>query len=115
MGSGHASAVRLPAHDLRRWDLRGFCLSMETPPRLSLTQIAGYFVRLGTFGFGGPIALAGYMQRALVERRHWFTQEEYLQGLAVSQTLPGPLSAQLPMWLRFVRRRLWGARPAARP
>src|SRR2546428_6378378 len=115
MGSGHASAVRLPAHDLRCWDLRGFCLSVETPPRLSLRQIAGYFVRLGAFGFGGPIALAGYMQRDLVGRRHWFTQEEYLQGLAVSQTLPGPLAAQLPMWLRLPPPRLLGALRGARP
>jgi len=88
---------------------------VEAPPRLSLTQIAGYFVRLGTFGFGGPIALAGYMQRDLVERRHWFTQEEYLQGLAVSQTLPGPLAAQLAMWLGYVRRGFWGACAAAVP
>ena len=88
---------------------------VETPPRLSLTQIAGYFLRLGTFGFGGPIALAGYMQRDLVERRHWFTQEEYLQGLAVSQTLPGPLAAQLAMWLGYVRRGFWGACAAAVP
>ena len=88
---------------------------METPPRLSLRQIAGYFVRLGAFGFGGPIALAGYMQRDLVERRHWFTQEEYLQGLAVSQTLPGPLAAQLAMWLGYVRRGFWGACAAAVP
>src|SRR2546430_9551826 len=88
---------------------------VETPPRLSLTQIAGYFVRLGTFGFGGPIALAGYMQRDLVERRHWFTQEEYLQGLAGSQTLPGPLAAQLAMWLGYVRPGVWGACAAAVP
>ena len=90
-------------------------MSVETPPRLSLRQIAGYFVRLGTFGFGGPIALAGYMQRDLVESRHWFTQEEYLQGLAVSQTLPGPLAAQLAMWLGYVRRGFWGACAAAVP
>src|SRR5438309_4246276 len=115
MGSGHTSAVRLPARDLRCWDLRGFGLSVETPPRLSLRQIAGYFIRLGTLGFGGPIALAGYMQRDLVERRHWFTQDEYLQGLAVSQTLPGPLAAQLAMWLGYVRRGFWGACAAAVP
>ena len=90
-------------------------MTVESPPRLSLGQIAGYFVRLGTFGFGGPIALAGYMQRDLVERRHWFTQEEYLQGLAVSQTLPGPLAAQLAMWLGYVRRGFWGACAAAVP
>ena len=90
-------------------------MSVESPPRLSLGQIAGYFVRLGTTGFGGPIALAGYMQRDLVERRHWYTQEEYLQGLAVSQTLPGPLAAQLAMWLGYVRRGFWGACAAAVP
>src|SRR5436305_11052534 len=55
------------------------------------------------------------MQRALVERRRWFTQEEYLQGLAVSQTMPGPLAAQLAMWLGYVRRGFWGAVAAAIP
>jgi chromate transporter len=55
------------------------------------------------------------MQRDLVERRHWFTQDEYLQGLAVSQTLPGPLAAQLAMWLGYVRRGFWGAVAAAVP
>jgi len=90
-------------------------LSADSRPELSLRQIAGYFARLGTIGFGGPIALAGYMHRDLVERRHWFTQEEYLQGLAVSQTLPGPLAAQLAMWLGYVRRGFWGASAAAVP
>ena len=55
------------------------------------------------------------MQRDLVEGRHWFTQEEYLQGLAVAQTLPGPLAAQLAMWLGYVRRGFWGACAAAVP
>jgi chromate transporter len=84
-----------------------------TEKPLSLEEIARYFFRLGALGFGGPIALAGYMQRDLVERRRWFTQEEYLQGLAVSQTLPGPLAAQLAMWLGYVRRGFWGAATAA--
>ena len=82
---------------------------------LSLRELAGYFLRLGTIGFGGPIALAGYMQRDLVEQRRWVTQEEYLQGLAVSQTLPGPLAAQLAMWLGYVRRGFWGSVAAAVP
>ncbi len=90
-------------------------MTEESPPRLSLAQIAGYFLRLGTLGFGGPIALAGAMQRDLVERRGWITQEEYLEGLAVAQTLPGPLAAQLAMWLGYVRRGFWGAVAAAIP
>lgn len=48
-----------------------------------------YFLRLGTFGFGGPIALAGYMQRDLVEERHWVSHSDYLEGLAFSQLSPG--------------------------
>jgi len=84
-----------------------------TEKPLSPAEIARYFFRLGALGFGGPIALAGYMQRDLVERRRWFTQDEYLQGLAVSQTLPGPLAAQLAMWLGYVRRGFWGATAAA--
>ena len=62
-----------------------------------------YFLRLGTFGFGGPIALAGYMQRDLVEGRHWVSKEDYLEGLAFSQLSPGPLAAQLAMYLGWLR------------
>ncbi len=68
-----------------------------------------YFLQLGTFGFGGPIALAGYMQRDLVERRGWFTKEEYLEGLALAQLAPGPLAAQLAMYLGWARGGVLGA------
>ena len=81
----------------------------KTRDELGLLDIARYFLRLGTLGFGGPIALAGYMQRDLVERRGWVTQEEYLEGLAMSQTLPGPLAAQLAMWLGYLERGSIGA------
>ncbi len=69
----------------------------------SLARMALYFLRLGTIGFGGPIALAAYMQRDLVDGRKWFTEEEYLEGLALAQLAPGPLAAQLAMYLGFVR------------
>ena len=74
---------------------------MSEPPLRegSLRKLAGYFLRLGTMGFGGPIALAGYMQRDLVERRRWVTNEDYKQGLALAQLSPGPLAAQLAMYL----------------
>jgi len=62
-----------------------------------------YFLRLGTFGFGGPIALAGFMQRDLVEERGWITSEDYTDGLALSQLAPGPLAAQLAIYLGYVR------------
>src|SRR5262250_1354045 len=69
---------------------------------LSLRKLLVYFLRLGTFGFGGPIALAGYMQRDLVEGRRWISREDYLEGLAFSQLSPGPLAAQLAMYLGWV-------------
>jgi len=68
-----------------------------------------YFLRLGTFGFGGPIALAGHMQRDLVERRRWVSKQDYLEGLALSQLSPGPLAAQLAMYLGWVRAGRLGA------
>jgi chromate transporter len=69
----------------------------------SLRDLVVYFLRLGTFGFGGPIALAGYMQRDLVEARKWITRQEYVEGLALAQLSPGPLAAQLAMYLGWVR------------
>ncbi|MGH7561443.1 MAG: chromate efflux transporter [Gemmatimonadales bacterium] len=66
-------------------------------------RLAGYFLDLGATGFGGPIALVGYMQRDLVERRGWVSQREYAEGLAFSQLAPGPLAAQLAIYLGWVR------------
>src|SRR6266513_2292251 len=75
----------------------------------SFREFLLYFLRLGTFGFGGPIALAGYMQRDLVEDRRWVSKEDYLEGLAFSQLSPGPLAAQLAMYLGWLRRGRLGA------
>jgi chromate transporter len=74
-----------------------------------LRAFLAYFLRLGTFGFGGPIALAGYMQRDLVEERRWIAKDDYLQGLALAQLMPGPLAAQLAIYLGWVRARVAGA------
>jgi chromate transporter len=75
----------------------------------SLGQLLGYFVRLGTFGFGGPIALTGAMQRDLVDRRLWIGAQEYKEGLALSQLAPGPLAAQLAIYLGWARFGVVGA------
>jgi chromate transporter len=82
-----------------------------TPVRedVSLSRLAAYFLRLGTVGFGGPIALVGYMQRDLVEDRKWVSDEDYLQGLAFSQLSPGPLAAQLANYLGWVHSGVLGA------
>ena len=68
-----------------------------------------YFLRLGATGFGGPIALAGFMQRDLVERRRWVSRQDYMDGLALAQLAPGPLAAQLAIYLGFVRAGTVGA------
>ena len=75
----------------------------------SLAAFAGYFLRLGTFGFGGPIALAGYMQRDLVEERGWVTKDDYVKGLALAQLAPGPLAAQLAIYLGWAKGGITGA------
>jgi chromate transporter len=75
----------------------------------SLRDITLYFLKLGTWGFGGPVALVGYMHRDLVENKKWITEEEYKEGLALAQLAPGPLAAQLGIYLGFVHYRLLGA------
>src|SRR6058998_3168811 len=83
--------------------------------RPTLRALALYFLRLGSSGFGGPIALVGYMQRDLVEQRGWFTEDEYRQGLALAQTMPGPLAAQLAMWFGYLQAGALGAAAVAVP
>ena len=70
-------------------------ISSAAPRSYTLWQLIAYFLRLGALGFGGPVALAGYMDRDLVERRQWFTEADYKEGLALAQLAPGPLAAQL--------------------
>src|SRR6266550_7761418 len=79
------------------------------PKRVSLAKFVGYFLRLGTVGFGGPIALAGHMQQDLVDERGWVRKEDYLEGLALAQLAPGPLAAQLAIYLGYVRAGVLGA------
>src|SRR5947209_5182660 len=86
-------------------------LSVDRAETISFTlrDLLFYFLRLGTFGFGGPIALAGYMQRDLVEECHWVSKSDYLEGLAFSQLSPGPLAAQLAMYIGWLRAGFIGA------
>ncbi len=81
----------------------------------TLGGLVRYFLRLGGLGFGGPIALVGYMQRDLVEERGWFTEREFQQALAVGQTMPGPLAAQVAMWFGYLHAGARGALAIALP
>jgi chromate transporter len=78
-------------------------------PTYSLGQLTAYFLRLGSLGFGGPVALVGYMHRDLVERRGWISEADYREGLALAQLAPGPLAAQLAIYLGYVHYRIVGA------
>jgi chromate transporter len=83
--------------------------SVQPPITVPLTRFVGYFLWLGTVGFGGPIALAGHMQQDLVDKRRWVAREDYVEGLALAQLAPGPLAAQLAIYLGFIRAGVWGA------
>lgn len=82
---------------------------MEQAAQTTIADFALYFLRLGAVGFGGPVALANYMRRDLVDERKWITATEYEDGLALAAACPGPLAYQLAVYLAFVRHRLAGA------
>ncbi|WP_332368091.1 chromate efflux transporter [Spirosoma telluris] len=75
----------------------------------SKTDLIRYFLQLGTFGFGGPPALVSAMHRDMVTDRQWITEEDYREGLALAQLAPGPLAAQLAIYLGYVHYGLVGA------
>ena len=83
--------------------------TQATPPSYSLWQLVRYMLALGTWGFGGPVALVGYMYRDLVEKRRWITESDYKEGMALAQLMPGPLAAQLSIYLGYVHYRIRGA------
>jgi chromate transporter len=78
-------------------------------PQYTLWQLVKYALELGTIGFGGPVALVGYMHRDLVERRKWISEAEYKEGLTLAQLMPGPLAAQLAIYLGYVHYSIFGA------
>jgi chromate transporter len=71
--------------------------------------LAAYFLRLGATGFGGPVVLVERMQRDLQEDRGWCSAAEYKEGLALAQLAPGPLAAQLAMYIGWTRGGVPGA------
>lgn len=78
-------------------------------PRVPISQLVRYFLRLGALGFGGPVALCGQMERELVGERKWLTKEEMREGIAVCQSLPGPLAIQVGILISYLRGGFWGA------
>src|SRR5882724_2222626 len=81
----------------------------NAPERIPLRDLVRYFLRLGLVGFGGPVALVGQMERELVGDKKWLTKEEMREGIAVCQSLPGPLAIQVGIWISYIRGGFWGA------
>jgi chromate transporter len=84
-------------------------MTNPTPHAVSITSIVAYFLRLGTLGFGGPVALCGQMEHDLVQEKRWLTKEEMRDAIAVSQSLPGPLAIQVGIFIAYMRGGFWGA------
>ena len=81
----------------------------EPTIRVRLWDLVRYYLRLGALGFGGPVALCGQMERELVEERKWVTKDELREGIAVCQSLPGPLAIQVGIFISYLRGGFWGA------
>jgi chromate transporter len=81
----------------------------SVPKKLGLWPLTGYFLKLGTIGFGGPVALVGFMHRDLVEQRHWITEDTYKLSLALAQIMPGPLAAQTAIAIGYFEGGVLGA------
>src|SRR5229473_348360 len=80
-----------------------------TAPRVRIRDLVLYYLRLGTVGFGGPVALCGQMERELVQERRWLTKDEMREAIAVCQSLPGPLAIQVGIFISYIRGGFWGA------
>src|SRR5213078_1095024 len=81
----------------------------KTTQRVPIRELVKYYLRLGLLGFGGPVALVGQMEREMVGERKWLTKDEMREGIAVCQSLPGPLAIQVGIWISYIRGGFWGA------
>lgn len=81
----------------------------QSTRRVPTRELVRYYLRLGLLGFGGPVALVGQMERELVGGRKWLTTDEMREGIAVCQSLPGPLAIQVGIWISCIRGGFWGA------
>src|SRR5437867_7284634 len=81
----------------------------KRPQRVPIRQLVAYYLRLGALGFGGPVALCGQMEKELVAERQWLTKDELREGIAVCQSLPGPLAIQVGIYVSYLRGGFWGA------
>jgi chromate transporter len=67
------------------------------------------FLKLGLTSFGGPVAHLAYFHDEFVVRRHWLSERNYADLVALCQFLPGPASSQVGMAIGVSRAGYWGA------
>jgi chromate transporter len=67
------------------------------------SELALVFLRLGLIGFGGPQAHIAMIDDEAVARRNWLSPEEFSEGLAICEMLPGPASTQMGIYTGYVR------------
>ncbi len=84
-------------------------METDSRPTVSRRDLVFYYLRLGAIGFGGPVALCGQMERELVQERKWLSRDEMRDGIAVCQSLPGPLAIQVGIFVSYLRGGFWGA------
>ena len=85
-------------------------MESETAVRkVRIRDLVRYYLRLGSLGFGGPVALCGQMEKELVQERKWVTKEEMREGIAICQSMPGPLAIQVGIYISHLRGGFWGA------
>src|SRR6266481_2671203 len=84
-------------------------VAADSTPRPGIRDLVLYYLRLGTLGFGGPVALCGQMERELVQERKWLSKEQMRESIAICQSLPGPLAIQVGIYVSYLRGGFWGA------
>jgi len=84
-------------------------MEAEARQQIGILDLVLYYLRLGALGFGGPVALCGQMERELVQERKWLSRDEMRDGIAVCQSLPGPLAIQVGIFVSYLRGGFWGA------
>ena len=77
--------------------------SDSPPQRGSLREVAAVFLKLGVIAFGGPAAHVALMRQEVVERRHWLSEQRFLDLFGAANLIPGPSSTELAIFLGYVR------------
>lgn len=74
-----------------------------------MKELIFLFLKLGIIGFGGPQAHIAAIGDEAVTRRNWLDREQFTEGIAICEMLPGPASTQMAIYVGYLRHGQWGA------